>query len=162
MPIPSPDHCCISCSDGVISILPDLYGAYSPYPFSLYLTTAQMIKHVKIRNMTNVMILTSRLYTLVNTKITGNLLILQFNSCSVNNCGACDLYTDFFCRLEKLLSKLLNQEYIHPLLISSLLSFYGRHHKLIGRYKVEISNETIYHRSTGLITHRLWHFPYFT
>ena len=52
---------------------------------------------------------------------------------------ACDLYSDFLNRAKLLSQKLLSQGYVQPLLISSLQKFYGRHHDLIDRYDVSIS-----------------------
>ena len=52
---------------------------------------------------------------------------------------ACDIYSDFLTRAKLLSQKLTSQGYVHPLLISSLKKCYGRHHDLIDKYDVSIS-----------------------
>ena len=52
---------------------------------------------------------------------------------------ACDQYHDFLDRAQLLTNKLLKQGYVAPRLKSSLQKFYGRHHELVERYGISIS-----------------------
>ena len=52
---------------------------------------------------------------------------------------ACVQYNDFLDRAQLLTQKLLKQGCIAPGLKSSLQKFYGRHHNLVGRYEISIS-----------------------
>ena len=52
---------------------------------------------------------------------------------------ACGEYNDFLDRATRLTSKLLTQGYVAPRLLSSLKKFYGRHHVLVCKYGISIS-----------------------
>ena len=52
---------------------------------------------------------------------------------------ACGTYIDFLSRATRLTQKLLTQGYVAPRLLSSLKKFYGRHHALIDKYGISIS-----------------------
>ncbi len=53
---------------------------------------------------------------------------------------ACRKYTDFIYRAKLLTDKLLKQGYVVIRLRSSLQKFYGRHHELVDKYGVTISD----------------------
>ena len=55
---------------------------------------------------------------------------------------ACSLYIDFLGRALVLTSKLLKQGYLQPRLIATCKKFYGRHHDLVIRYGVPVSQLT--------------------
>lgn len=57
----------------------------------------------------------------------------------IRYCRACNVYSDFLNRTKLLSQKLLGQGYVQPLLISSLQTFYGRHHNFTDRYDISIS-----------------------
>ena len=52
---------------------------------------------------------------------------------------ACSTYTDFLSRALLLTSKLLKQGYLQPRLMATCKKFYGRHHSLIMKYGVAVS-----------------------
>jgi hypothetical protein len=52
---------------------------------------------------------------------------------------ACDSFQDFLGRWLLLTRKLLNQGFLLVKLMSSLRKFYGRHHDLIDRYGISVS-----------------------
>lgn len=52
---------------------------------------------------------------------------------------ACSTYTDFLGRASLLTSKLLQQGYLQPRLIATCKKFYGRHHDLVFKYGVPVS-----------------------
>lgn len=52
---------------------------------------------------------------------------------------ACDKYSNFQDRALRLTQKLLRQGYVVPRLLSSLKKFYGRHHMLIDKYSISVS-----------------------
>jgi hypothetical protein len=54
-----------------------------------------------------------------------------------------DSYSDFLNRVKTLSQKLVGQGYVQPLLLSSLHKFYGRHHDIIERYEVFVSQMRI-------------------
>ena len=54
-----------------------------------------------------------------------------------------DSYSDFLNRAKTLSQKLLGQGYVQPLLLSSLQKLYGRHHDIIERYEVWVSQMRI-------------------
>ena len=56
--------------------------------------------------------------------------------------GACDSYQDFLDRGLLLTMKLLNQGFFLVNLKSSLRKFYGRHHDLVDRYGISVSQMT--------------------
>ena len=56
---------------------------------------------------------------------------------------ACAQYNDFLDRAQLLTQKLLNQGYVAPRLKSSLRKFYSRHHNLVDRYEISISQMTM-------------------
>jgi lysophospholipase L1-like esterase len=56
---------------------------------------------------------------------------------------ACAQYSDFLGSTQLLTQKLLKQGYIAPRLKSWLQTFYGRHHNLVDRYKISISQMTM-------------------
>ena len=56
---------------------------------------------------------------------------------------ACTQYNVFLDRDQLLTQKLLNQGYVAPRLNSSLQKFYGRHHNLVDRYEISISQMTM-------------------
>ena len=56
---------------------------------------------------------------------------------------ACDQYSDFLERAQLLTQKLLKQGYVAPRLKLSLQIFYCRHHDLVDRYEISISQMTI-------------------
>ena len=56
---------------------------------------------------------------------------------------ACAQYSDFLDRLQLLTQKLLKQGYVAPRLKSSLQKFYGRHHDLVDRDEISISQMTM-------------------
>ena len=55
---------------------------------------------------------------------------------------ACGSYQDFLDRWLLLTGKLLNQGFLLVKLKSSLRKFYGRHHDLVGRYGISVSQMT--------------------
>jgi hypothetical protein len=55
-------------------------------------------------------------------------------------CRACAQYSDFLDRVQLLTQKLLKQDYVAPRLKSSLQKLYGRHHNLVDRYEISVSN----------------------
>ena len=55
---------------------------------------------------------------------------------------ACVHYSDFLERSRALSLRLLRQGYIQPKLLSSLRKFYGRHHELVDRFQVSVSQMT--------------------
>ena len=52
-------------------------------------------------------------------------------------------YSDFLDRAQLLTQKLPKQGYAVPTLKSNLQTFYGRHHELVDRYEISISQMTI-------------------
>jgi len=52
---------------------------------------------------------------------------------------ACAQYSDFLDRVQLLIQWLLKQGYVAPRLKSSLQKFYRRHHSLVDRYEISIS-----------------------
>ena len=56
---------------------------------------------------------------------------------------ACAKYSDFLDRPQLLTQKLLKQGYVAPRLKSSLQTLYGRHHNLVDRYELSISQMTM-------------------
>ena len=56
---------------------------------------------------------------------------------------ACDSYNDFLERGVLLSRKLLSQGFARQRLLSSLRKFYGRHHELIDRYNVTVTQMTL-------------------
>ena len=56
---------------------------------------------------------------------------------------ACAQYIDFLDRAQLRMQKLLKQGYVPPKLKSSLHIFYGRHHNLVDRYEISISQMTL-------------------
>ena len=55
---------------------------------------------------------------------------------------ACGSYQDFRDRGLLLTRKLLNQGFLFVMLKSSLRKFYGRHHDLVDRYRISVSQMT--------------------
>ena len=56
---------------------------------------------------------------------------------------ACKSYEDFLARALLMTSKLLNQGYLRTRLIATYKKFYGRHHDLIDKYNMSISQMII-------------------
>jgi hypothetical protein len=56
---------------------------------------------------------------------------------------ACVQYSDFLVRAQLLTQKLPKQGYVAPRLKSSLQKLYSRHHNLVERYEISISQMTI-------------------
>ena len=56
---------------------------------------------------------------------------------------ACAQDSDFLDRAQRLTQKLLKQENVTPKLKPSLQTFYGRHHNLVDRYEISISQMTM-------------------
>jgi predicted O-linked N-acetylglucosamine transferase (SPINDLY family) len=56
---------------------------------------------------------------------------------------ACAQYSDLLDRAQLLTQKLLKQCYVAPSLESFLQIFYGRHHNLVDRYEISISQMTM-------------------
>jgi hypothetical protein len=54
-----------------------------------------------------------------------------------------DSYSDFLNRAKTLSQRLLDQSYVQPFLLSSLQKLYGRHHDIIERYEVLVSQMRI-------------------
>ena len=57
---------------------------------------------------------------------------------------ACAQYSDFLGRFKLPAQKLLKQGYVAPRLKSSIQQLYGRHHNLVDRYEISISQMTMY------------------
>ena len=60
---------------------------------------------------------------------------------------ACGKYNDFLDRASRLSGRLPSQGYVAPRLLMSLKKFYGRHHMLIDKYEISISQMS---RDVGL------------
>ena len=56
---------------------------------------------------------------------------------------ACAEYSDFLDRAQLLTQNLLKQDHVAPRLKSSLRKLYGRHHNLVDRYEIFISQMTM-------------------
>ena len=56
---------------------------------------------------------------------------------------ACAEYSDFLDRAQLLTQNLLKQGHVAPRLKSSLQKCYGRHHNLVDRYEISISQMTM-------------------
>jgi hypothetical protein len=56
---------------------------------------------------------------------------------------ACVQYSEFLDRAQLRTQKLLKEDYIAPMLKSSLQKFYGRHHNLVDRYEISIFQMTM-------------------
>lgn len=62
----------------------------------------------------------------------------------IRHSRACITYHDFLERGLLLSQKLLSQGFVREWLASSLRTFYGRHHELIDRYNVTVTQMTLY------------------
>ena len=71
--------------------------------------------------------------------------LVNFHKCFIFNTKGCVLacaqYSDFLDRSQLLTQTLLKQGYVAPRLKSSIQKFYDRHHNLVDRYKISISND---------------------
>ena len=73
------------------------------------------------------------------------------------NSRACGSYQDFLDRGLLLTWKLLNQGFLLVKLKSSLRKFYGRHHDLVDRYGISVTND---HGYVPLVVNTSLSFPY--
>ena len=72
---------------------------------------------------------------------------------------ACTQYSDFLERTQLLTQKLLKHGYVVPRLKPSLQNFYGRHHNLVHRYDISISQMTMGHLLFTDLTSTTWIHP---
>jgi hypothetical protein len=70
---------------------------------------------------------------------------------------ACDSHQNFLDIGLLLTRKLLNQGFLLVKLKSSLRKFYGRHHDLVDRYGISVTND---HRHVPLVINISWSFPH--
>jgi len=66
-------------------------------------------------------------------------IIQGFKKIRKRRCSCDNLWLNYLIRAQLLTQKLLKQGHVAPKLKSSLQEFYGRHHNLVDRYEISIS-----------------------
>ena len=84
-------------------------------------------------------------YPFISSNIPASLAYGVYISQRIRYSRACAPYSDFLDRAQLLTQKLLKQGYVAARLNSSLLKLYGRHHNLVNRYEMSISQMTMVH-----------------